>query len=243
MPEIGRRSAGKDRGQRQGPAELARSGTLACAARSNRPVCARKMNDNNFGRRERGLVARHHLRRPVDRLRRLGRAVGHAGRCRQCPDAGDRRGDPGGRRGLSPPSVHDHRHRRRDHLRHRRLAARAARRDRIPDRRGALGRRGLHRHAGVGARQRPHRASREHRPGRGAGAGVPRRRGHRHAGGGPGTPRGRGLLRLPDRDRRLCPDRPHRGQRAGGARLRRVADLDLRPARRRHLHQGRRRRR
>ena len=34
---------------------------------------------------------------------------------------------------------------------------------------------------------------------------------------------------------------PHR--RAGRARLRRLADLDLRPARRRHLHQGRRRRR
>ena len=38
-------------------------------------------------------------------------------------------------------------------------------------------------------------------------------------------------------------ERPHRDRRAGRARLRRLADLDLRPSRRRHLHQGRRRRR
>ena len=37
--------------------------------------------------------------------------------------------------------------------------------------------------------------------------------------------------------------RSHRGRRPGRARLRRLADLDLRPSRRRHLHQGRRRRR
>ena len=36
---------------------------------------------------------------------------------------------------------------------------------------------------------------------------------------------------------------PHRDRRAGRARLRRLADLDLRPSRRRHLHQGCRRRR
>jgi K(+)-stimulated pyrophosphate-energized sodium pump len=39
------------------------------------------------------------------------------------------------------------------------------------------------------------------------------------------------------------PHQPHRHRRAGGARLRRLADLDLRPSRRRHLHQGCRRRR
>ncbi len=38
-------------------------------------------------------------------------------------------------------------------------------------------------------------------------------------------------------------DEPRDGQFAGGAQLRRLADLDLRPSRRRHLHQGRRRRR
>ena len=42
---------------------------------------------------------------------------------------------------------------------------------------------------------------------------------------------------------RLCADRPHRGRRAGRARLRRFADFDLRASRRRHLHQGRGRRR
>ena len=41
----------------------------------------------------------------------------------------------------------------------------------------------------------------------------------------------------------LAAQSPHRGRRAGRARLRRLADLDLRPSRRRHLHQGRRRRR
>ena len=38
-------------------------------------------------------------------------------------------------------------------------------------------------------------------------------------------------------------ERPHGDRRHGCARLRRLADLDLRPSRRRHLHQGRRRRR
>ena len=40
-----------------------------------------------------------------------------------------------------------------------------------------------------------------------------------------------------------APVRPRRRRLAGRARLRRLADLDLRPSRRRHLHQGRRRRR
>jgi hypothetical protein len=48
------------------------------------------------------------------------------------------------------------------------------------------------------------------------------------------------VLTGPMRPRPQCRDR-HR--RAGRARLRRLADLDLRPSRRRHLHQGRRRRR
>ena len=42
---------------------------------------------------------------------------------------------------------------------------------------------------------------------------------------------------------RLRPHRPRRHRLAGRPRLRRLADLDLRPSRRRHLHQGRRRRR
>ena len=51
------------------------------------------------------------------------------------------------------------------------------------------------------------------------------------------------LFRLPHRHAAQGGQRPHRDRRHGGARLRRLADLDLRPSRRRHLHQGRRRRR
>ncbi len=51
------------------------------------------------------------------------------------------------------------------------------------------------------------------------------------------------LLRHPHLVRGLCAGRPHSGRRAGRARLRRLADLDLRPSWRRHLHQGRGRRR
>ena len=47
----------------------------------------------------------------------------------------------------------------------------------------------------------------------------------------------------PDRTAGPCAERPRRHRRAGRARLRRLADLDLRPSRRRHLHQGRRCRR
>ncbi len=53
----------------------------------------------------------------------------------------------------------------------------------------------------------------------------------------------RRLLRHPDRHRRARQFGPHGDRLAGRARLRRLADLDLRPPRRRHLHQGRRRRR
>ena len=51
------------------------------------------------------------------------------------------------------------------------------------------------------------------------------------------------LLRHPHRPAGACAELAHRDRRAGRARLRRLADLDLRPSRRRHLHQGRRRRR
>ena len=53
-----------------------------------------------------------------------------------------------------------------------------------------------------------------------------------------------GLLPRPDRHPMgYAPKRPRRHRRARLARLRRFADLDLRPSRRRHLHQGCRRRR
>ena len=56
----------------------------------------------------------------------------------------------------------------------------------------------------------------------------------------PGAARRRRLLRDPDPRRQ---DRQGGGRRARRARLRRLADLGLRPPRRRDLHQGRRRRR
>ena len=69
---------------------------------------------------------------------------------------------------------------------------------------------------------------------------LSRRRGHRAPGGGARPPRGLGLLRHPAA---LRPRHPLDPRGAGRPQLRRVLDLDLRPARRRHLHQGRRRRR
>ena len=82
------------------------------------------------------------------------------------------------------------------------LALGSADRDRLPDRRGAVGRGGLHRHERLGARQRPHRRSRFARPQCGAQRRVQGRRHHRHAGGRAG-PAGRGrLLRRADHDGR-----------------------------------------
>ena len=66
---------------------------------------------------------------------------------------------------------------------------------------------------------------------------LPGGRGHRHAGGGPRAPRRRRLLRRAAQHRR-AKRQPRHDRRAGGAWLRRLADFDLRPSRRRHLHQG-----
>ena len=119
---------------------------------------------------------------------------------------------------------------------------------RLPGRRRALGPRGLHRHERLGARERPHRRGRAQGPERGAVGRVPWRRDHRHAGRRPGPARRRRLLLVPAGLGALGaePDegRPApRDPAAGRPRLRRLADLDLRAAGRRHLHQGRRRRR
>ena len=105
----------------------------------------------------------------------------------------------------------------------------------------ALGGGGLHRHERCRPLERPHRRGRE--------AGPPtrvRRRVQGRLGGGPARrrprpARRRRLLRHPHRVLRQEPgDRDRRPDRA---RLRRLADLRLRAPRRRHLHEGRRRRR
>ena len=68
---------------------------------------------------------------------------------------------------------------------------------RLPDRRGAVGRRRLHRHAGLGARQCAHRPGGD-RVGlaEGPDPGLQVGRRHRHAGGGPRAARRRRLLRI-----------------------------------------------
>ena len=70
---------------------------------------------------------------------------------------------------------------------------------------------------------------------------VPRRLGHRPARRRARAARRRRLLLVPHR--RAQPHADHGDPRPRRARLRRLADLGLRPARRRHLHEGRRRRR
>ena len=107
--------------------------------------------------------------------------------------------------------------------------------DLLPLRRDLLGPDRLHRHEHRRAGQRPHGGGglpgRRH--GRGPAGGLPHRRGHRHA------------LRRP-RPRRRHGHRPHLPElghgRAHRLRLRRLAPRPLHACRRRHLHQGGRRR-
>ena len=151
--------------------------------------------------------------------------------------------DPGRRLGLSAPPVPDDRSRRDRPVPPDRLLppARLGHRDRLPDRRAAFRRGRVHRHERRGALEREDGRSGQARPQAGAQRRVPRRIGHRHARRRARPARRRGLLLGPDRlagqlaglgDRR--PRRP---------RLRRLADLGLRASRRRHLHEGRGRRR
>ena len=119
------------------------------------------------------------------------------------------------------------------------VPARQPDRDRLPDRRDAVGRRGLHRHERLGAGERAHRAGRHQVARRGPRYLVQGRRRDRHAGRRPRAARCCDLLRNPDRPARPHAGEPHRHRRAGRALFRRLADLDLRPSRRRHLHQGR----
>ena len=158
-------------------------------------------------------------------------------------DAGDLARGPGGRGGVPAPAVHDDRGGRRRPVPADRLLQRArlGHGDRLRDRRDPLGRRRLHRHERRRALERAHRGGREVGPAPRVQRRLPRRLGRRPARRRPRPARRRRLLRLPHRrprqqpgvgDRR--PDRP---------RVRRLADLRLRPPRRRHLHEGRRRRR
>ena len=198
---------------------------------------------DNRGRYYANLVAHRSVRRSGHRLRDLGHDLGAVGRCRQRENAGNRRGHPRGRAGLPEAAIFDHRRRRRRHLPDCRLFPRLAGRRRLCGRRHPVRRGRLHRHERVGARQCAHRASRDQVARRRARNRIPRRRHHRHAGGRPGAARRHALFRLPDRLAAYGAERSRGDRFHGGARLRRLADLDLRPPWRRHFHQGRRRRR
>ena len=177
------------------------------------------------------------------RIRALLHLVAAEAARRQRADAGDRARRAGGRRGLPAPPVHDDRGGRGRAVPGDRVLPRArlGDGDRLRDRRRPLGGGGLHRHERRGALERPHGRGREAGP-------APRvpRRVQGRLGGGPARRRPRParcrrLLRHPHRVLRQEPG--ERNRRPDRARVRRLADLGLRTPRRRHLHEGRRRRR
>ncbi len=109
-------------------------------------------------------------------------------------------------------------------------------------RRGAVGCGRLYRNERLGARQCADRAGRARRARRRARTVLQGGRDHRYAGRRPRHSRRLALLHVPACDaagRRSAPD----SRIARRTVLRRLADLDLRASRRRHLHQGRRCRR
>ena len=154
--------------------------------------------------------------------------------------------DPGRRQRLPEPAVPHHR-RRRDRDRgpaaareHGDEHARLEGIGRLRDRRHPLVCCGLHRHERRGTRQRARRRGCARRHLAGVRCRVQGRHRHRHPRRRPRPARRGRLLRDPARGRRR---RAGRGAGTRRPQLRRLADLGLRPSRRRHLHEGRRRRR
>ncbi len=180
-------------------------------------------------------------------LRRLDHPLRAQPQRRQCAHAGNRPGDSGRRRRLSEPPVHHHRHGRRGDLRSRAPVPRLAGRRRLPDRRRAVRPRRLCRHVRLGARQCPHRRSLA--PGSRPGLSVAFRSGAVTGmlvvGLGVLAVAGYYAVLTPaSASTSRSPNRAASWSTAWSALgFGRLADLDLRPSRRRHLHQGRRRRR
>ena len=202
--------------------------------RDRRAVGPGALSWRRDGHRARAVVRRRGGGARRGRGRRAG-LVGAAHGCRQRQDAGDLPGDPGGGQRLPGPPVQDDRHRGGDRGRRRRAhAAGLADRGGVRGGRGAVRPLGLHRHVRLHPRQRPRRpgGARGDRQG-------PRRRRARRGGHRPRVCRPR-----PARgDRHLPRVRPGRPARAGGPGLRCEPHRAVRPHRRRHLHQVRRRRR
>ena len=192
----------------------------------------------------------HHAVLVGARLRRRGRGVRRLPDGLAAPpalgqraDARNRAGDPGRRGRVPPPPVHDDRRGGARAVPADRLLqqARLGNGDRLPDRRRPLRGRRLHRHERRRALERPHRGGGPEGPRPGAERRVPRGLGHGHARRRSRPLRRRRLLRRADRLVQPLPE--HRDPRPDRPRLRRLADLGLRPARRRYLHEGCRRRR
>ena len=202
---------------------------------TDRRISVEQLPDKPRGRRRpRMRCVRRRVRTSDDALsaRALARQRAHAEHLAR---------RPAGRARLPEPPVHHDRRRRRGRVRRADLRAEHRRRVRLRDRRHPLRLGGLHRHERVRARQRARRRGRPRGGLPGAHRRLPRRRDHRPARGRPRPDGGSRLLRPAHRglqrnseDGRRCADR---------ARLRGLADLDLRPSRRRHLHEGGRRRR
>ncbi len=161
----------------------------------------------------------------------------------QRADAGDLRGRAGRRRGLSQEAVHDDRDRRGRavHPARRLPQARLGARVRVPRRRDPLGGRRVHRDERGRALERPDRGGGARRPEAGARRRLQGGLGDRAARRRPRPVRRHRLLLVPDRRAAQLADLGD--QRPDRPRVRRLADLGLRASRRRHLHEGRRRRR
>ena len=210
------------------------------------PFCAALVT----GERERsGLLqgpcraVRAHLRGRRCRVRHLSRLLAALASGRQRAHARDRSRRAGGRRCIPAQAVHHGRDRRDRAFPPARLLrqARLGDGDRLPDRRDALGRGRLHRDERRRALERAHRRSGQGGAQARAGRRVSRRLGHRPARRRPRALRRRRLLL--GSHRLAQPHSDFRDRRSHRPRVRRLADLGVRASRRRHLHQGCRRRR